>query len=323
MSFTIQGTGSALPARTVTNADLSAFLDTSDQWITTRTGIRERRVLTDESLQDLAVGAARGAMEEAGIDGAALSLIICATIQSDNLTPSLACQVQRAVGASCPAFDINAACSGFLYALDIARAYYAAGSTGRILIVCAEAMSRVLDWADRSTCVLFGDGAGAVVLAPGDGLKYLRLTARGGDDILCIPAGRRKNPFSDAEASTRLLMNGQQVYRFAVAAVCAEVETALHACGMAGDDITHYLLHQANIRILQVVRERLAQPEEKFHINIDRTGNTSAASIPLLLDETNRAGRLKPGDTLLLSAFGGGLTTGVCILRWGRRVQES
>ncbi|MCL2029985.1 MAG: ketoacyl-ACP synthase III [Oscillospiraceae bacterium] len=321
MSLSILGTGSALPSRAVANEEFTRIVDTSDEWIVSRTGIRSRRVITGETLTELAAAAGRSALQNAGAAADELDLILCTTIQGDYITPSLANLLQRDLGADCPAFDINAACCGFLYGLDAAQAYLAAGKARRVLLVSAEQMSKFTDWTDRATCILFGDGAAAVVLGPGEALQYIRVRSMGCTDSLHIPAPARATPFSDRERETGpsfLYMHGQNVFKFAVSSCAEGIRRALDALNLTADDIAHFLLHQANGRILDAVRRELGQPKEKFPGNLDRTGNISSASIPCLLDEMNRQGRLKPGRRLLLGAFGSGLATGTCVLAWGK-----
>lgn len=315
----IQGTGSCLPETAVGNDVFCAAMDTSNEWIVTRTGIERRHFLKERRLLDIAVSAGGRALEDAGVSAGALDLILCATLQADDVTPSLACLVQRELGARCPAFDVNAACSGFIYALDIALAYFQSGKVERVLIVCAEQMSKFLDWSDRSTCVLFGDGAGAVVLTRGDAVRELKIGAQGGREHLHIQAPALRQPFEALSPPGFVRMNGQEIFKFAVTAGLRESRLAARQAGLSLDDIDWFLLHQANGRIIEAVRNGLCQPAEKFPANFMSCGNTSSASIPLLLDELNRAGRLKKGDRLLLMAFGAGLTTGVCILEWQPR----
>ncbi|QNK40983.1 beta-ketoacyl-ACP synthase III [Caproicibacter fermentans] len=320
MSFTITGTGSCLPVLSVHNNDFVGIVETSDEWISTRTGIRRRRFLKEESLRQIAAGAARRALEDSGTDAAKLDLILCATVQGEDVSPSLACLLQEDLGAECPAFDMNAGCTGFLYALDTAAAYFRAGMAEHILIVCAEQLSRFLDWKDRSTCVLFGDGAGAVVLSKGDSLLAVQTGARGQRENLNIPGVCASGPFWD-EADARgsfIHMNGREIFKFAVTTVQNEIETVARKAGIAVDDVDYFLLHQANGRIIESARTRLHQPEEKFPVNYAECGNTSSASIPVLLDELNRNRRLKRGDTLLFCAFGAGLTWGSCVIRWNK-----
>ncbi len=309
MSFKILGTGSALPAAIVTNDDLAQIVDTSDEWIRSRTGIRERRIIRGETLTELTAAAAKQALGDANIEPDELDLILCATLEGDYIVPSLACTVQTAIGAHCPAMDIGAACTGFLYGLDVAAAYFAAGKAHHILLIGAEYLSRFIDFTDRGTCVLFGDGAGAVVLERGEGLRYLRVWAQGRAEPLNIPASHQRPYIS---------MNGQEIFRFAVTTVLSNIKLALKETKLQPQNIDCFLLHQANGRIIEEVQNRLNIPEDKLPQNLERCGNTSAACIPLLLDELNRKNRFKIGDTLLLAAFGGGLTSGVCILDWGK-----
>ena len=315
----ILGTGSALPAFTFTNDRLTEFLDTSDEWIRTRTGIQSRQVMTDETLLSLGGKAARLAMENAGVTPQEIDFLICSTVQGDYVTPSMACLLQGDIGAACPAVDINGACAGFVYALDMADSYLRSGKAQRILVVCAEALSRLVDWNDRSTCVLFGDGAGAVVVDGGEGLFHAHLTSDGNAVPLNLYPNPGNSPFAvDPKPMTSLYMDGPEIYRFAVSHSTADLKAVVEAAGLALDEIDHYLLHQANKRIVDAVRARLKQPEEKFPANVYRRGNCSSASIPILLDEINRAGELHRGDLLALSAFGAGLTTGACVLSWTR-----
>lgn len=315
----ILGTGSALPAYTLTNERLTEFLDTSDEWIRTRTGIQTRQMLTDETLLELGAKAARLALENAGLEAGNVDYILCSTVQGDTVTPSLACLLQKEIGAACPAVDINGACAGFIYALDLADAYLRSGKAGRMLVVCAEGMSRLVDWTDRSTCVLFGDGAGAVVVDGGEGLFHAHLTSDGNAVPLNLYPNPGNSPFAiNPKPMTSLYMDGPEIYRFAVSHSTADLRTVVEEAGLALDEIDHYLLHQANKRILDAVRARLKQPEEKFPSNVYKRGNCSSASIPILLDEINRAGELHKGDKLALSAFGAGLTTGACVLSWTR-----
>ncbi|MFZ5974015.1 MAG: beta-ketoacyl-ACP synthase III [Bacillota bacterium] len=321
MSFSIIGTGSAVPDCVKTNADLSNIVDTSDEWITTRTGIKERHICTNEALSDILFKAAVMALEDAGTAAKELDLIICATIRGDYISPSLACVIHEKLGAlaSCPAFDINAACTGFIYALDVAAGYFARKKAKKVLILAAEAMSTMVDWNDRATCVLFGDGAGAAVLAAGDDLLSIRLTALGNTEALYIPHVTGNCPYSEkSETDTFLVMHGQDVYKFAVSAMCNDVLEVIKEAGIAKTEIDYVLPHQANIRIIDAAQKRLKIPQYKYITNIGKYGNTSAASIPLMLDESSRSGKLKKGDILVFSAFGGGFTTGACVLRWNK-----
>ena len=313
----ILGTGSALPALTVTNDDLAKFLDTSDEWIRTHTGIQSRQVITDETLLQLAARAANAALENAGLTSADIDYLLCSTVQADTVTPSLGCVLQAEIGAACPALDVNGACAGFLYALDLADALLKAGKAARVLVVCAEGMTRMVDWSDRSTCVLFGDGAGAAVVDGGEGLLATRLTSAGDATFLNMYPSPGNSPFATSHLPMRALyMDGPEIYRFAVSHSVKDLRAVCEAAGVALEDVDHFLLHQANKRIIDAARVRLKQPQEKFPLNVQVRGNTSSASVPILLDEVNRAGRLRPGDILAMSAFGAGLTTGACVLRW-------
>lgn len=318
MSFRIIGTGSAHPACSKTNDDLAGFLDTSDEWIYSRTGIRSRYVCTDETISDVAEAAARAALENAGTDAGELDGIICTTIRGDYFTPSLACVIQERLGARCPAFDINAACTGFLYALDVAAGFFARKRTKKILVVSCENMSKLLDWSDRSTCVLFGDGAGAVVLSEGDGLLSIRVSAQGNRKIMFIPNVSGDSPFNRAPRPKSVLtMQGHDVYKFAVGGMVAQLEGAVRDAGLEQKDVTWVLPHQANLRIIDAAKKRLEIPEERYCCNIAHYGNISSAAIPILMDELNRKDTFRTGDILAMVAFGGGLTSGACVLRWG------
>lgn len=323
MSFNIIGTGSAYPQCSKTNEDLSQLVETSDEWITTRTGIKSRHVSTSESISGFAEQAARAALENACVAPEELDLIICSTIRGDYITPSLACVLQKRLGATCPAFDVNAACTGFVYSLDIALGYFERKRTKKVLIVSAEEMSKLVDWGDRSTCVLFGDGAGAVVLSEGDSLLSIHISASGSEDVLKIDSVTGNSPFSDRrELNPFVYMNGKEVYKFAVAAMCSDLEQVIREAGLEQKDIDFVLPHQANSRIIETAKSKLSIPPERYRSNIERFGNTSSASIPILLDELNRAGELQEGDLLALSAFGGGLTTGACVIRWTKKQTE-
>ena len=313
----ILGTGSAIPRRSVTNEELSQFLDTSDEWIVTRTGIHTRHVLTDERLEDLAAAAARAALDSAQVDAKALDYILCSHVMGPYITPGMSCIVGKAVGASCAAVDLNAACAGFLYALDMAEAYIASGRAKYILIVCAEAITQMVDWRDRATCVLFGDGAGAVVVGAGDSLRSMRLGARSNTEALYARQMPGNSPFvTQPIPAGALVMNGQEVYKFAVSTSTRDLKGVISQAGLEVDQVDLYLLHQANMRIIEAVRERLKQPKSKFPTNIERTGNVSSACIPILLDELVRGPGIMEGTVLALSAFGAGLVHGACVLRW-------
>jgi len=317
MSLKIIGTGRALPKKQITNDDLSKFIDTSDKWITERTGIKSRFICTNESLTDLSETASKVAIKKSGLNKKDIDLILCATIIGDYSTPSLACCISERLSIDVPAFDINAACSGFIYALDVADAYLQTGKAKNILIVSAEMLSKQIDWNDRSTCVLFGDGAGACVVTKGTTLKYINLTAKGEVAPLYSKTGTGNSPFAEnPEEQGFLYMNGQDVFKFAVGSIEKGAKRAFEVTGLSAKDIDYFLIHQANKRILEHARLKLKQPESKFPANIHKYGNMSAVTIPVLLDEMLEEGKIKVGDKLLLTAFGAGLTTGTCIIEW-------
>ena len=319
MGIKIIGTGKKLPKHVAYNDELAAFLDTSDEWITSKTGIQSRNICTDESLTELATEAAHIAIAKAGISTTDIDMLICPTITGDYSMPSMACCVLEQLGAKCPAFDINAACSGFVYSLDVADSFIRAGKAKNILIIAAEMMSRVVDWQDRSTCILFGDGACACVVTAGDSLKYIRTIADGQIAPLCTQAGRGSSPFAK-EGETVFLpflqMQGQHVYKFAVKTIETEIRLALDALNLKAEDVDYFILHQANTRIIDGARNRLKLPPEKFPMNIQKYGNMSAASVPVLLDEMLEDGRVKKGDTILMMGFGAGMTAGTAVMVW-------
>ena len=318
MGFRILGTGSALPERSVTNDDLSEFLDTSDEWIYTRTGIKSRRVCTDETLDDLAVEASRRALEAAGVTPDQLDLIVCSTTSGDHLMPAEACAIAGRLGATCPAFDVSAACAGFVFALDVAAGYFARGRAEHVLVVAAEKMSRLLDWEDRATCVLFGDGAAAAVLGAGEGLLSLRLETDPSVGTLHVPGVGGSSPYDRTEHEASVLsMEGRRVFKFGVNAICSSVDALCDQAGLAVGDIDHFVFHQANERILSSAVSRLGIEDAKVVRSLEETGNISSACIPLALDRLARSGQLKEGQTVALVGFGAGLDTGACLLRWG------
>ena len=315
----IIGTGSALPEREVTNDELSRLVDTSDEWISTRTGIKTRHVLTHERLDELARDAALRAMEDAGITADALDFIIVSTVQGEWVSPGMGCVIQGHIGAKCPTVDINGACAGFVYALDMADAYISSGRANTILIVAAEAASRFCDWTDRSTCVLFGDGAGAAVVTAGKGLIKTRLTVRSDKEVLYMCTPRGNSPYSTTEIPDSYLhMKGQDVYRAAVTHSNEDIRYLLEWAGLAPDAIKYYILHQANKRILDAIASRLKLREDQLPHSIEYTGNTSSAGCAMLLDRLNRGGALQNGDRVIFSAFGAGFTTGAALLEWNR-----
>ncbi|HHV02621.1 MAG: ketoacyl-ACP synthase III [Bacteroidales bacterium] len=313
----IIGTGSALPSLSVTNEMLSVFLDTSDEWIRTRTGILERRIISDENLKDLAVEAAKKALEEAKMDGSELDYIICSNVVNYYVTPSLSCLIAGEINALCPCVDLNAACSGFIYGLDMAQAYQIAGKAKNILVICAEEPTRMCSWKDRNTAVLFGDGAAAAVVTEGNDFKASYITARHRPEILYYQRPLEDCPFVKyQQRGVPMYMNGKEVFKMAINASVEGIEHILKETGLTADQVDHYILHQANMRIIETIRTQLHQPVEKFPHNIERLGNTSSASIPLLLDELSKSGKLKYGDTVILSGFGAGFTVGTCLFNW-------
>ncbi len=320
MSFYIAGTGSALPEKVVSNDDLAQFLDTSDEWIYTRTGIRRRHVLTHERLDDLAIASAKQALADAGVSGAEVDLILCATMRGDTYTPSLACTVGEAVGSRAPAFDLNAACVGVLYAMEIADSFISSGKAETVLIVSAEAMSKLVDWADRSTCVLFGDGTGAMVVKKGKGRLAGVLCSDPDSHVIRMPNFEGMNsPYNQtAQEKLAMYMDGGEVYKFAVNAMGRRIEEVCARAGLAPADIDWYLPHQANVRIIDASLKKYHIPKEKVLLNIAECGNMSATSVMVLLDEYAKKGTFRRGDKLLLVAFGGGLTSGAVIVEWNR-----
>lgn len=322
----ILGTGSYLPDRVLTNADLEKMVDTSDAWITERTGIRERRVAAEgQCTSDLALHAARKAIEASGISVEDLDLIIVGTVTPDMPLPSTAVILQRKLSPSlrCPAFDLSAACAGFVYGMSMGDAMIASGKAKHVLVVGVELLSRVMNWKDRSTCVLFGDGAGAAVLGPSDdghGILSTHLFSDGTlSESLCIPAGGSRVPASLASVAEQLHtvhMHGQDIFKIAVKYLALACEHALADNAMKAEEIAWVVSHQANIRILDAVARRCGVPLERFCLNLEKYGNTSSASLPIALDELVRGGRVQPGQHLLFCALGGGIAWGSAIVRW-------
>ena len=318
MSFQILGTGSFTPERVVENEELSNYVETSDEWITKRIGVKQRHVCTTETTADMGEQAARRALENAGVRAEELDLIIGATISADTISPGLAGMVQNRIGAHCPAFDINVACPGFLFALDTAAGFFERKTVKKVLVVSSERMSGLVDWTDRGTCCIFGDGSGAAVLGEGDSYLASELHTKGGEDVIAIPTWWNNSPFYQNELRKNcVFMQGQETYKFAVTAMPADIKAVLDMAGLRGEDFSIVIPHQANYRIINEARKRLPEIDpEKFCVNIDRYGNTSAASVPILLDEMNRTGKLRRGDIVVLAAFGGGLSNAACVLRW-------
>ncbi len=331
----IIGTGSCLPESIVTNDDLAGIMDTSDEWIASRTGIRKRHLAKDETTAFMASEAARKALENAGIEADKVDMIIVGTITGDYITPSTACQVQGRLGAvNAVAFDINAACSGFMYAFHTAYAYLQTGIYKTVLVLGAETLSKIMDWTDRSTCVLFGDGAGAAVvqafeeggqqasekemMGERNGLLAFEQGSDGARGMVLNCRGRLNhnplttNPFAPSYVS----MDGQEVYKFAVSTVPVSIRRVLGKAGVEVGDIKFFILHQANLRIIQSVAKRLKADVDKFPVSLDHCGNISAASVPVLLDEMNRKGMLNRGDKIVMSGFGGGLTWASAVIEW-------
>lgn len=329
----ITGTGSALPGRIVTNKELEQMVETSDEWIRERTGIGERHVSVGETVVTLASEAARKALEQAGKRAEEIDLILVATCSPEQYLPCCACQVQADIGAvNALAFDVNAACSGFLFALNTADAYLRMGLAENALVIGSEVLSKLVDWTDRGSCILFGDGAGAVVVerceaSPGILGRALHSDGTGGGVLQCgareltTPYARTSAAKTDQKQQTDdrehyIQMDGQEVYRFATRRVPQCIEEALADAGLAVPDIDLFVLHQANARIIDAVAKRLHADREKFPTNLERVGNLSSASIPVLLDELHRQGKLHRGDRIVLAGFGAGLTIGACVMTW-------
>ncbi len=321
----IAGTGAYAPAHVLTNRDLEKIVTTTDQWIVERTGMRERRIAAEnEAASDLGAEAARRALADAGMAATDVQLLLAATITPDYPFPNTGCIIQSKIGAR-HAFcmGLEAACSGFVYAVETARHFIATGTVENALVVGTEKMSSILDWTDRTTCVLFGDGAGAAVLRPAKRGRGVVASALGSDgslsDLLLIPAGGSRRPTSEATVAARehyLRMNGREVFKHAVTHMVRSARTALHRAGVVISDVRWIIPHQANMRIIRAVAERLGVPLERFVINVERYGNTSGASVAIALDEAARDGRIRDGDLVLMLVFGGGFTWGAMLLEW-------
>jgi 3-oxoacyl-[acyl-carrier-protein] synthase III len=326
MRARITGTGRAVPEKVLTNADLMRMVETSDEWILTRTGIRERRMARpDECLSTFAVPAARAALDLAGVAGKDVDLVICATVTPDTPFPATANTIQDEIGAARAAsFDLSAGCTGFVYALAVAQRFIESGASRKALVVGGEVLTKLVDWTDRTTCVLFGDGAGAVLLeATGEADRGVIGSALHSDgslaDLICLPGGGSRHPLSPQLFDAGLAyikMRGNETFKIAVRSLAEVSDEALTQCGLQHRDVTWFIPHQANQRIIDAVGQRLEVPDGHTYVNIDRYGNTSAASIPIALDELNRDGKIQPGDVLLFSAFGAGLTWGANVVRW-------
>lgn len=320
----IFGIGSHLPEKVLTNFDLEKIVDTTDEWIYSRSGIKQRHIVAnDQATSDISVEAAKKALENANVDIKDIDMFIVATATPDMLFPSTACVVASKFGiVGPPAFDIAAGCTGFVYGLVTAQQFVENGMYKKILVIGAESLSRILDWTDRSTCVLFGDGAGAVVVGPTEG-KGVIASVLGADAVgghnLTLPAGGSQKPATHETVDQRLHyvhMNGNEVFKFAVRAMAKACQEVMDKAGVTSDQIDWFIPHQANIRIIESASQKLKIPMEKIIITLDNVGNTSAASIPISLDKAAREGKLKKGDTILTVAFGAGLTWGASVIEW-------
>jgi len=325
-TVSIVGTGSYVPERRLTNDDLSKIVATDDKWIITRTGIKERRIAADdEYTSDMGAKAALAAMEQAGIRAEEIDLILVATATPDMVFPATACFIQTKIGAKRAAcLDISAACAGFLFAIEIGQQFITSHTYDTVLVIGAEKLSTITDWTERNTCVLFGDGAGAAILRHRDngshGLISTHIASDGNfADILWMPGGGCRHPIRSDNADKQLQtikMSGKEVYKQAVTAMVDAAKKALEKAGLTIDDIACVIPHQANVRIIEAIADRLKMPVEKVFVNLDRYGNTSAAAVAIALDEANRSGRIKPGDYVLMIVFGGGLTWAGSVIEW-------
>lgn len=305
----IVGTGHYAPDNVVTNDDLSKIVETNDEWITSRTGIKRRHHVTTEKNQDLAIAAAKMAIDNAGIDKSDIGVCICATVRADNLTPSMACMVQKLLELpnDIPCFDLNAACSGFMYGLQVARGMLLQSDKKYGLVIGSETLSKILDMTDRGTCILFGDGAGAAIVELSDNAYYSVLGSKGDDVVLQCP---------NEQGDRYVTMLGSDVFKFAVTTVPKTIFQLLDKAGVTADDIDLFVCHQANMRIIESVAKKCKQSLDKFFVNLDEYGNTSSASIPIALSELNQKGILKPGMKIICVGFGGGLTWGGAYMEW-------
>lgn len=321
MSIRIIGTGSALPSRRVTNEEIAGLVDTSDEWIRERTGIGSRHVSTGETVSSLAEQACRLALEDAGRGAEEVDLLLAATCSQEDATPSVACRVQGGIGAeNAVAFDLNAACAGFLFGLHTAWAYMEAGIYRNALVVGSEVLSGIVDWEDRGTCILFGDGAGAAYVEKCEdgGIRSFVQHSDGRKGAVLSCANRQiSTPFFRQDPMKNYIqMDGREIFAFAVRQVPMAIEEALDRAGIGAGDVDLFVLHQANRRIIEGIAKRLSVDLSRFPMNLEHVGNTSSAAIPILLDELGRQGRLRRGMTIVLSGFGAGLTWGACVLKW-------
>ncbi len=312
----IISTGSAVPQLEVTNDMLSQIMDTNDEWISSRTGIRSRRVLSTESLSELALSAAKRCIENSKIDPSEIDYILCHNVFSDVTIPSLAAYLTKDLGVTCPTIDLNAACAGFIYSLDYADALFKAGKAKNVLIICAEQTSHFVDWDRREVCVLFGDAAAAAMVTASDDECYFNMGTSYTSALHCS-ATYNDTPFKKGcQAYPYLTMNGRDVFKLAVLNCSKDIHTVLDKANMEPTDISYFLLHQANMRIVDAIKKDMSLSDDKVPHNIEKYGNTSSASVPLLLDEMNQQGKLKRGDVLVMCAFGAGFTSGACLIKW-------
>ncbi len=321
MNARIIGTGRCLPDNIVSNDDLSKIVETNDEWISSRTGIRNRHISTGENTSQISVEAAKLAMEDAGVTPEEIDLIIVATLSPDYFTPHVSCMVQSEIGAvNAFCFDLNAACSGFLFALNTVHAYIQSGMIRTALVIGAEVLSKIVDWTDRGTCVLFGDGAGAAVVQASEsaGVQHTVVGSEGAKGMVLTCPGRNLTNMclKDDTGMGYVAMDGQEVFKFAVKTVPKSITEVLEKANVSTDEVKYFILHQANERIISSVAKHLKVDTDKFPMNLQNTGNTSAASIPILLDEVNKKGMLQPGDKIVLAGFGGGLTWGCAYVEW-------
>lgn len=321
----IAGTGSYLPERVLTNADLEKMVDTSDEWISTRTGIKERRIVNeDQAASDLAYEASKKAIQAAQVKPEELDMIIVATITPDMVFPATACVLQEMLGVKgIAAFDLEAACSGFLYGITIGSQFIATGMYNNILVVAAEVLSKIIDWKDRSTCILFADGAGAVILKPSSDNSRIISSYLGADgtgaDLVGVPAGGSRLPASQEtvrDGQHYMKMRGNGLFKKAVKVMVQAIDISLEKSGLTYDEIDFFIPHQANIRIINAVAKRIGMDKDKVYVNLDQCGNMSAASVAVALDQAVRAGKIKKGDKVLLTCFGGGLTWASLVIEW-------
>ncbi|HZK03202.1 MAG TPA: beta-ketoacyl-ACP synthase 3 [Bacteroidaceae bacterium] len=313
----IIGTGSSHPSLTVTNNDLAKFLDTSDEWIKTRTGISSRQIISNEDLREMSTESAKKAIKNAGIQAKEIDYILCSSVVSEYITPGISSLVHSDIGANCPCLNLNAACTGLIYAMQIAESFFQSGVAKTILIICAEEPSRMVDWSDRAICSLFGDGAGAIIAKKNEKNSYIYTRNQSICDVLNYRHIFEYSPFiTKEEKDTPLFMKGPEVFKHAVSTSTKDIDMAIKNTGIKYEDVKYFILHQANIRIIETIAKLLKQSIDKFPHNIEKYGNTSSASIPLLLDELNCNNKLQKGDIIVLSAFGAGFTSGVSVIEW-------